>query len=87
VKGKTLSQKSLTKWLDGSAVAWVHTLIANAKGNIRCVYHGVSSKHLGRYFAEFCYWFNRLFWESQMLDRILTACLNSSTISFVELKV
>jgi hypothetical protein len=33
---------------------WVHTLIANIKGNIRGVHHGVSPKHLPRYLAEFC---------------------------------
>jgi len=65
---------------------WVHTLIANVKGNIRGVYHGVSPQHLSRYLAEFCYRFNRRFWEPQMFDRVLTACLNSSTITFAELK-
>jgi len=65
---------------------WVHTVIANVKGNIRGVYHGVSPKHLGWYLSEFCYRFNRRFWESQMFDRILTACVNSSTITFAELK-
>ena len=65
---------------------WVHTLIANAKGNIRGVYHGVSSKHLERYLAEFCYRLNRRFWESQLFDRLLTACANCSTITFAELK-
>ena len=34
---------------------WVHTLIANVKGNIRGSHHGVSQKHLPRYLAEFCY--------------------------------
>ncbi len=38
---------------------WVHTLIANIKGNIRGIHHGVSPKHLPRYLAEFCYRFNR----------------------------
>jgi hypothetical protein len=42
---------------------WVHTLIANIKGNIRTIHHGVSPKHLHRYLAEFCYRFNRRFWE------------------------
>jgi len=65
---------------------WVHTSIANVKGNIRGVYHGVSPKHLSRYLAEFCYKFNRRFWESQMFNPVLTACLNSSTITFAELK-
>lgn len=65
---------------------WVHTLIANIKGNIRGVYHGVSSKHLKRYLPEFCYRFNRRFWESQMFDRLLTACVNTNTITLAELR-
>ena len=28
-------------------LGWVHVLIANVKGNLRGVYHGVSAKHLG----------------------------------------
>jgi transposase-like protein len=31
---------------------WVHVLIANVKGNLRGVYHGVSEKHLGSYLAD-----------------------------------
>jgi transposase-like protein len=38
---------------------WVHTVIANVKGTIRGVYHGVSPKHLSRYLSEFSYRFNR----------------------------
>jgi transposase-like protein len=65
---------------------WVHTLIANVKGNIRGVHHGVSQKHLPRYLAEFCYRFNRRFWEPQMFNRMLHACLLTSTITFSELR-
>ena len=65
---------------------WVHTLIGNIKGNIRGVHHGVRPKHLPRYLAEFCYRFNRRFWEPQMFNRMLHACLNSSTITFSELR-
>ena len=65
---------------------WVHTLIANGKGNIRGIHHGVSQKHLPRYLAEFCYRFNRRFWEPQMFNRMLHACLNTSTITLAELK-
>ena len=65
---------------------WVHTLIANVKGNIRGVYHGVSEKHLPRYLAEFCYRFNRRFWEPQMFNRMVTACLNAQTVTFSELR-
>ena len=66
---------------------WVHTLIANIKGNIRGIHHGVSPKHLARYLAEFCYRFNRRFWEPQMFNRMLHACLNSTTITFSELRI
>ena len=62
-----------------------HTLIANLKGSIRGVFHGVSSKHLPRYLAEFCFRFNRRFWESQMFERILAACVSSTTITYSEL--
>jgi transposase-like protein len=65
---------------------WVHTLIANIKGNIRGVHHGVSDKHLPRYLAEFCYRFNRRYWEPQIFNRMLTACLNTQTITFLELR-
>jgi transposase-like protein len=65
---------------------WVHALIANMKGIIRGVHHGVSQKHLPRYLSEQCYRFNRRFWESQMFNRLLTACAHTSTITFAELR-
>jgi len=65
---------------------WVHVMIANVKGNIRGVYHGVSSKHLSRYLAEFSYRFNRRTWDSQLFNRTVTACLTTSTVTFAELR-
>lgn len=65
---------------------WVHVMIANVKGNIRGVYHGVSSKHLSRYLAEFSYRFNRRYWDSQLFNRAVTACLTTSTVTFAELR-
>ena len=65
---------------------WVHTMIANAKGVIRGVYHGVNPKHLSFYLAAFCYRTNRRFWESQLFNRLLNACLSTTTITFAELK-
>jgi len=64
---------------------WVHTMPANIKGNIRGVYRGVSSKHLQRYLDEFCYRFNRRFWEDQLFGRVLCACSNTRTITYSEL--
>jgi len=59
---------------------WVHTLNANIKGNIRGVHHGVSPKPLPRSLGEFCYRFNRRFWEQQMFNRMLHACLNTRAL-------
>lgn len=65
---------------------WVHTMLSNIKGNIRGVYKGVANKHLQRYLDEFCYRFNRRFWEDQLFDRLLCACLSTRTITFSELR-
>ncbi len=65
---------------------WVHTLIANIKGNIRGIHHGTNPKNLPRYLKEFCYRFNRRFWEPQMFNRMLHACVNSAAITFSELR-
>jgi transposase-like protein len=64
---------------------WVHILIGNVKNFIRGTYHGVSHKHLQSYLSEFCYRFNRRFNELQITDRLLTACLNTSVITYAEL--
>ncbi len=64
---------------------WVHILIGNAKSFIRGTYHGVSHKHLQPYLSEFCYRFNCRFNEFQITDRLLTACLSTSTITHTEL--
>lgn len=65
---------------------WVHRMIANLKANILGTHHGVSGKHLQRYLSEFCYRFNRRFWESQLFDRALNACVATSTITYAELR-
>ena len=64
---------------------WVHILIGNAKSFICGTYHGVSHKHLQSYLSEFCYRFNRRFNEKIMTDRILTACLFTTNITYAEL--
>ena len=64
---------------------WVHILIGNAKSFIRGTYHGVSHKHLQSYLGEFCYRFNRRFNELKITDRLLTACLATSVVTYAEL--
>lgn len=50
---------------------WINTMIGNVKNAIVGTYHSVSVKHLPRYFAEFCYRFNRRFELKEMLPRFM----------------
>ena len=76
---------SSTKNKDGrKKLHWVHASIANIKGNIRGVHHGVSKKHLQRYLSEFCYRFNRRIWETQLFGRGLAACLSTRAVTWDE---
>lgn len=63
----------------------VHTLISNVKSFIEGTYHGLDKKHLQSYLDEYCYRFNRRFWQNQLFDRLLTACINIRAITYAEL--
>jgi len=54
---------------------WVHILIANVKGMLRGVHHGVSSDHLQPYLSEFCWRFSRRHFEGELFNRLLWACI------------
>lgn len=64
---------------------WVHIIISNAKAFINGTFHGLGRKHFQRYLDEFCYRFNRRFWENQLFDRLLVACSTVKTITYTEL--
>ena len=64
---------------------WVHILASNAKAFLLGTFHGIDKKHLQEYLHEFCYRFNRRFWEDQLFDRLVTACAYSKTITYAEL--
>ena len=65
---------------------WIHILISNFKTTLRATFHGVSPKYVHRYLSEYIYRFNRRFWESQLFDRLLFACINCKKISLAELR-
>jgi len=48
-------------------------------------FHGVSHKYLQEYVSEFCYRFNRRFWEPELPLRLLNACLTHAPVK--ELKI
>lgn len=64
---------------------WVHILISNMKAFLQGTYHGIGKKHLQRYLDEFCYRFNRRFWDGQLFDRLLVATLSCPPTTFREL--
>jgi len=49
---------------------WLNTVLGNVKNSLHGSYHQVSSKHLPRFLAEFCYRFNRRFELASMLARL-----------------
>ena len=64
---------------------WVHRVISNAKAVIRGAHRGVSEKHLQSYLSEVCYRFNRRFWERELFDRLIKACVSTETITYSQL--
>jgi hypothetical protein len=69
----------------GKLLPWVHRVISNAKAVIRGAHRGVSEKHLQSYLSEVCYRFNRRFWERELFDRLIKACISTETITYSKL--
>ena len=55
---------------------WVNTMIGNVKNAIHGTYHAVSSKHLPRYLAEFCFRFNNRFSLGAMIPDLAKQAVN-----------
>lgn len=66
---------------------WLRVIVSNARSFLLGTYHGIGSKHLQRYLDEFCYRFNRRRFESELFDRLATACANSAGITYSELTI
>lgn len=64
---------------------FTHQIIANAKAVFAGPHRGVSRKHIQRYLSEVCYRFNRRFWQREAFDRLLVACMSTTTITRDEL--
>lgn len=69
----------------GRLLPWVHRVISNVKAVIRGTHRGVSEKHLQSYLSEVCYRFNRRFWERELFDRLVKACVSNETITYPKL--
>ena len=67
------NQEILNHWLP-----WVHKFISNAKAWISGTHHGVESKYLGQYLAEYTYRFNRRHDPDSLFFRPLGACVHAT---------
>lgn len=76
---KATPPKKASEWLP-----MVHIMIGNMKTFINGTFHGVSSEHLQEYLDEFCYRFNRRFWEPELPLRLLNACLAHVPVKIAE---
>jgi transposase-like protein len=57
---------------------WLHTIVSNMKTFIGGTYHGLEEKHLQAFLDEFCFRFNRRFWQDQLFVRTLVSCVFTS---------
>jgi transposase-like protein len=65
---------------------WPHRIIGNLKAFILGTYHGLGKKHLQAYLDEFCFRFNRRRFSGQLFNRLLNACMTtSSTLTYEQL--
>ena len=69
----------------GKLLPWVHRVISNAKAVIRGAHRGVSEKHLQAYLSEIAYRFNRRYWEKELFDRLVKACVSTGTLTYRQL--
>lgn len=69
----------------GRLLPWIHKVVSNAKNVIRGPHRGVSEKHLQAYLSEIAYRFNRRFWEKELFDRLIQACVTAETITYRKL--
>lgn len=76
---QAMKESDPNKWLK-----LVHIVIGNLKIFLNGTFHGVSNKYLQSYLDEFCYRFNRRFWEFELPYRLLVACLEHVPIRQAE---
>lgn len=70
---------------DPEHLRWIHTIISNLKSFFQGTFHGLVARHLQRYLDEFCFRFNRRKFAGQLFNRLLEACLSTTTITYCEL--
>jgi len=65
---------------------WLYILIGNAKSFVGGTFHGLKMKYLQLYLNEFCYRFNRRYFEDSIFVRLAVASIGSTPLTLAELK-
>jgi len=60
----------------GKVFPWVHVAISNAKRWILANHHDIKEEFLQFYLNEFCYKFNRRYFENATFDRLLLCAIS-----------
>lgn len=84
-KGYNLNQKKFDPKTQPEHLHWTHIVVSNAKAFIEGTFHGLDSIHLQRYLDEFCYRFNRRYFESSIFTKLVSACAMAGIIRNYEL--
>lgn len=64
---------------------WVHIALSNLKRFLLGTHHKIEHKHLKHYVAEFNYRLNRRTMETDLMTRLLRACITTQTITYKQL--
>jgi len=58
-----------------TVLPWVHSAIGNAKKVLQGLHHSIGKEYLQNYLNEFCYKYNRRYFDDKLFDRLLIACI------------
>jgi len=87
---KALSEKFNHSWQvfdTGSKVlAWLHTIVSNAKSFVQGTFHGLDELHLQRYLNEFCWRFNRRNRSDKIFFDLLRSVISAPKATYADLK-
>jgi transposase-like protein len=87
---KPLCEKYNHNWQvydsDAQSLAWLHTIVSNAKSFVQGTFHGLDSIHLQRYLDEFCWRFNRRWHSRDIFSDLLRTVVSAPCATYAELK-
>jgi len=63
----------------------LYVILLNVNAFINGTYHRLGDTHLRAFINEFCYRFNRIFWELQLFNRTIHACVGADPFPCCEL--